>query len=408
MNIIIIDQDSSSRVNGIGTYIQALIDIAQKNKATIYRIAYSSECKSFKKEEQNGVKTFCFPPLPYLNIPLVVDKFLGLYLNDSEKNLFIFNYSPCELFIQTIKKRFPFSKLVFTIHDMTWTYELYGDTEKFKNIITTALERSKTEIPTDLLNYFHEEQRMFNLVDHVIVLANETQELLVSQYKIPLHKISLIPNGLGDSYQLVSNEEKQRIRKNLHLELKEKIILFTGRIHYIKGIYSLIKSFKKVLEHYPDCRLVLVGFVFDFPKTSSLSKMIASKVIFTGQLAKDELNDWYKIADIGVLPSYVEQCSYTGIEMMMHSLPIIASDGFCVKDMFKDGVNAKVAKIENREDPSLFESNLAHAIIELLKTDDLREQLREDARKSYESTYQIEHMQRGYENLLDKLFHQTN
>lgn len=43
----------------------------------------------------------------------------------------------------------------------------------------------------------------------------------------------------------------------------------------------------------------------------------------------------------------------------MSAHPIVASDGFGVSDMFQDNINAVTAKIENYEDSSNYEENLA-------------------------------------------------
>lgn len=75
---------------------------------------------------------------------------------------------------------------------------------------------------------------------------------------------------------------------------------------------------------------------------------ISTKVTYTGHLERKELKKWYQMADIGVIPSYTEQCSYVGIEMMMHGLPIVTSDGFGLRDMFKDQGNAIVVPIGKR------------------------------------------------------------
>lgn len=404
MNIIIMDEHASSRINGIGTYIRILIYILKKLEANIYLIAYSHDCKRFTMKEENGICTFYFPPLPLTHYYMVIDKFLGLYLNDSKRNLFLFNYTPCELFLRTIKKRFPLSKLAFTIHDMTWTYELFGDTEKLKHITPAILLNEEEKKYESLGKNLREEQRMYKIVDKVITLAQETYDLLINQYKVNPAKISFIPNGVDDVYTPISDDEKRLIRSAMYLDKNEKIILYAGRIHYIKGIFSLIKSFENIIKQYPNCRLVLAGFVLDFPRISSFSKNIASKITFTGQLTKEELKSWYQIADIGVLPSYVEQCSYTGIEMMMHQLPVVASDGFCVSDMFKDGENAKIAKIGDREKKEEFEDNLYRVMLDLLQSETLCQKLAKNGRMAYESIYRIDHMLNRYRMLLDELF----
>ena len=43
--------------------------------------------------------------------------------------------------------------------------------------------------------------------------------------------------------------------------------------------------------------------------------------------------------------------------MMMYGLPVVASVGFCVGDMFQDGINAKVVRIGNRAHSEEFEKN---------------------------------------------------
>jgi glycosyltransferase involved in cell wall biosynthesis len=115
------------------------------------------------------------------------------------------------------------------------------------------------------------------------------------------------------------------------------------------------------------------------------------------------LRRWYQIADIGDIPSLSEQCTYSGIEMMMHGLPIVASDGFGVRSMFQDGVNAKIAKIGDRKKSKEFETNLTSAILELLFSEELCSQLSDGARQVYESCYTLKKMQDGYGKLLKTL-----
>ena len=64
---------------------------------------------------------------------------------------------------------------------------------------------------------------------------------------------------------------------------------------------------------------------------------IWGKVIFTGKLRKDQLYRFYQIADIGVLPSCQEQCSYVGIEMLMHGIPLVGTDAMGISEMIEEG-----------------------------------------------------------------------
>ena len=48
--------------------------------------------------------------------------------------------------------------------------------------------------------------------------------------------------------------------------------------------------------------------------------------------------------------------------MMMYGLPIVASDGFGVKNMFENDVNARIAKIGKNDEE--FENNLTNSMKE--------------------------------------------
>ena len=108
----------------------------------------------------------------------------------------------------------------------------------------------------------------------------------------------------------------------------------------------MIKAFRMLLKKNPDCRLVIAG-------DGDLSKYIyesryCSKITFVGKLPHKELYLLYQIADIGVLPSLMEQCSYTVIEMLMFGLPIIGTTTPGISEMIEDGVHGYKVKIRKR------------------------------------------------------------
>ena len=114
MNVIIIDDDANSRINGIGTYLQTLIPLLKRMGACITRVGYNGTCKTFAIREENGIREFLLPLLPASYCFKVVEKFLGLYIEDSADNLFMLHYSPCDDLIRFLKRRFSLSKISFT------------------------------------------------------------------------------------------------------------------------------------------------------------------------------------------------------------------------------------------------------------------------------------------------------
>lgn len=404
-NLYIIDDYASSKSNGIGTYIKELIYCLKETEIDICHIACCHDSKTFKIEVNNGIKQMQFPVVPYFFVKYysILDKFFRLYIDDSPENVFLFNHTPNEFFVRKIKFSFPKSKLVFVIHDMIWTEPLLGNKTEIKKLATIEnLELFEKEYPI-LVSRFKEEKNMFDTIHQIVALAQETVELLQSTYNINNENISFIANGLQDNFLILSKGEKNQLKVKLFIPINEKVIVFAGRTSNSKGIYRIINSLRKVVRVYPNFRLIVIGTIFEVKKLMEYTSEIAPKITFTGQISKDKLYEWYQIADIGVLSSYWEQCSYTGIEMMMHGLPVVASDGFCVGDMFKDNLNAKIAKIGDRNCPEEFENNLSEAFLELLKSPNLCKKLGNNGRKIYESKYHINCMEKGYQMLLDSL-----
>jgi len=197
----------------------------------------------------------------------------------------------------------------------------------------------------------------------------------------------------------------------MNLPENEKIILFAGRLTDTKGIRPLLKAFCRVVKKYPKVRLIIAGSTHDkkwHTQLCLLGKEAITKITFIEQLTPEEMSEWYKITDIGLASAHVEQCSYSGIEMLMYGLPIVASDGFGVQNMFIDGYNAKVAKIGTDDNLKEYETNLSKAILELLQSESLCEFIAKNAIETYKEKYTIEIMQKKYENLFADFDHQNN
>jgi len=404
-NVYIIDDYASSKINGIGVYIKELIFCLRETGMNVCLIELGHDTKTFRIETNDGIKCMQFPVVSgsFDLYYRVIDKFFRLYILDAPENVFLFNHTPNDFFVKTVKSSFPLSKFIFVIHDMIWTGFMLGDkTEIEKQVTAENREWFEKKYPV-LFPFFSSEKCIYETVHRIVALAPETVELLQSVYTISNQKISLIPNGLQDTHHAISEQEKVRLKTKMFIPFNEKIIVFVGRVENRKGIFQVVSSLKKALKTYPDFHLVVIGTLFEVKKIMEYAGEIAAKITFTGQISKERLDEWYQIADIGVLASYWEQCSYTGIEMMMHGLPVVASDGFCVGDMFKDGVNAKVAPIGDRSHPEEFENNLSKAFLELLQSSNQRRSLGEIGRKIYESHYHIHCMKEGYRLLLDSL-----
>lgn len=404
-NIYIFDDSLSSRKNGIGTFLKEFVSILREMDLPIHLLSFNAKTKEFTITKEHGVKRYLFPRMNndggYQKYNDVINKFMRLYIPDSSDNLFFLNHSPCEKLLESIKSSHPLSKRIFTIHDQTWTAPLNGRLERLKALL---VKKKKNEAEERIYRYFQEEQRMYTLADRVICLSESTFKILIDIYKIPSHKISIIPNGIRTSKLKVRDTDK--LRSQLFLPKREKILLYVGRASEQKGVFALIQSFEKALGRDADLRLVIVGtFKEDALKyISKKHSSIASRITVIGFISRKELFKWYAVADIAVIPSLYEQCSYVGMEMMMHGLPIIASDGIGLRDMLRDEENALVAKIGNpKNDYSEYVTNLTNCINRLLDSDELKEKISMRGADIYKEQYHSRYMRKRYKRLIEGL-----
>ena len=391
---------------GVGSYLKEYLYCLNNlgHRINIIELGgYNVDASDCIREVDN-VRTISFPlsfPGDFEKYIKGVSRALTLYIEDSNNLVFHIQHVPPNNLLDCLKKYFPQSKSVITIHDFSWITILQGNISLFDKIIRNQ-EREKFKIKYNpIIEMFKKEKAFLEKFDRVVCLSEDALHLINNLYGIK-QNACLIPNGLKRDCRNLSQKRKMSLREKYRLSPEEKVLLFVGRIESHKGIEPLIACFDEVVNVYPDCRLVMVGDG-QISEVIKQCKRLHAKVILTGRLDKKTLYQWYQMADIALLPSYMEECSYVGIEMLMHGLPIIASDGFGVKNMFQEGVNAKVAKIENYKSIKKFQRNLKEAILCLLNADLSTLEIRKGALKTYQSKYSIECLQNGYTVLFNSL-----
>ena len=408
--VCIVNYTSNAAVYGIGTYIREYVYCLENSgcKINIVELGTDDKRPEFYVREDRNIRTMHFPYLLKGDIDRYnkgVCRLLRLYIEDSCNLVFHFQYWQSSSLLDNIKKYYPLSKSVFTIHYLHWSEFFRGDIFRFEKIIRNQeSEKIKKEYGHIIEKYIQEKTLLGNF-DRIVALSDDTLNLVQNLYGIK-QNVWLIPNGLRKDFRNLSGNQKVELKEKYYIRPEEKILLFVGRIDAGKGIEQLLACFDEVVKEYPNCRLVVAGNG-NINGAIMNCKKTYNKVTFTGLMDKKTLYQWYQIADIALFPSFHEECSFAGIEMMMHGMPVIASDGFGVRSMFHEGINAKIAKIENWKRYSKFQKNLKKSIVDMLNSDlsesKLMSDLREGAKKTYQSKYRIECMQKGYMELLNSL-----
>lgn len=350
-HIYLINNGSRAAQYGVGTHIVQLENVLSKNndlKLTIVRVCANVE--EFSIEMVNNVRYILIPNVAQDEEPFCYDRYcmnasylLEEYIDIADSTIFHLHYFQDVMIVKALRERHIACAVCFTVHYLRWCLSLKGN----RTYLQYILSREENEIvpkEKDVLDAFAVEKKLFDYVDEIICLSKSTREILLNEYNIPLVKLNYIANGLPDE---VEPKENKTLRKELFLDEKEFVILFVGRLDNNKGIEALLIAFRMVLNKMQAVRLLIVGDG-KYDPYLALCKGMWAKVSFVGRVGKEQLNDLYSIADLGVIASYTEQCSYVAIEMMMRKIPLIATSVDGVDEMVGSRYPYKINVPEDR------------------------------------------------------------
>jgi glycosyltransferase involved in cell wall biosynthesis len=156
----------------------------------------------------------------------------------------------------------------------------------------------------------------------LVVLEKQTQDILISYWRVPATKIFLACNGV-------------KVRKKYKNKIPSKIIrlLFVGRLVKQKRCCDLILACNKLNEKNIEFQLDIIGDGSLFESLYAMTKNmgIENKINFQGY--QSNVTKYMKDADILVLPSEKEGMSNVLLEAMAIGLPIICTEVGAAKNM---------------------------------------------------------------------------
>lgn len=147
-------------------------------------------------------------------------------------------------------------------------------------------------------------------------------------------RIEIVP--LGINIEEYSNLPEGGIfREKFNISKDDRLIIFIGRVHEIKGLDLLIDAFKELADSEADVKLAIVGP--DDGYMDALNSRIAEcglsdKVIVTGPLYKKEKQEALVDCDLFVMPSKYESFTTSGLEAMACGKPLVLTKNNHIHD----------------------------------------------------------------------------
>lgn len=197
-------------------------------------------------------------------------------------------------------------------------------------------------------------------------------------------KIEIVPLGINvEEYSDLPEEGIFRERFNIPKD--DKLIIFIGRVHEIKGLDLLIDAFKELIdslnhsEH--DVKLAIIGPDDGYMDTLNLKIAewdIADEVIVTGPLYKREKQDALVDCDLFVMPSRYESFTTSGLEAMACGKPLVLTKNNHIHDWVDGSVGLAC------DDDKI---SLKNAMAEVLFDDELSREFGENGKRLIQEKY---------------------
>ena len=211
----------------------------------------------------------------------------------------------------------------------------------------------------------------------------------ISHYYDP-NKIDIIPNGidLPDFSEL----EPLNIRKKLGLSKEIKVIIYIGRIHWIKGIDISLKVLAGV-KNKADFHFVVIGphERNELSRLTNLTKQLSleDKVSFIGPVYGDDKYRYLKGADLFMSLSRAEGQGITSVEALACGVPVFLSESAGIEEYNDYNVN-KVVNINRIEEAQ-------NKLIKLLNEPDTLLDMKKNTRRTVKELF-------GRQLMVDKFY----
>ena len=216
----------------------------------------------------------------------------------------------------------------------------------------------------------HLEQATAQLANRVITVSNAMKDDL-TRHGWNESKISVVWNGVDPKRYNPKNckqEEIDEIRKKYEVPKDWNLLLFVGRLTWVKSIRNLVQALPVVLKEYPKTKLVILGKGEEQQDISEMASRLAVKenVICRFEFVpEDERILHYASADVCIFPSVYEPFGIVSLEAMAMEKPIVVGAHGVVgfrEQVVASGPNQTGIHV-NGEDPA----DIAWGIEEMLR-----------------------------------------
>jgi D-inositol-3-phosphate glycosyltransferase len=203
------------------------------------------------------------------------------------------------------------------------------------------------------------ESQVVDAADRLIANTDEEAGQLVRLYDADPDRVVTVPPGVD--LDVFRPGDRSAARERLGLPQRAQVLLFVGRIQPLKAPHVLLRGVAAMVEADSTVRGRLVVGVVGGPSGSGLAQPRALQALvdqlgindvvrMTPPVPQTELADWYRSADLAVVPSYSESFGLVALEAQACGTPVVAAATGGLRTAVRDGASGVLVDGHNCDD----------------------------------------------------------
>jgi glycosyltransferase involved in cell wall biosynthesis len=195
---------------------------------------------------------------------------------------------------------------------------------------------------------------------------------------VPSSKIYFWRDGLEVEPSILQFDA-EKLRRNLEIQRSTRVLLMVSKLKFFKRIDRAIHAVKVLREEFGS-RNTLLLIVGDGPEKANLGRLakelgVNDLVRFVGAVPHSDVGKYFKLADVFILVNDVGNLGNQLLEALYYGCCIITLDDKSTEGIIKHEWNGILVGMDN------LEMGLPQAIDRVLKDEELRENLKRNARE---------------------------
>jgi phosphatidylinositol alpha-1,6-mannosyltransferase len=173
----------------------------------------------------------------------------------------------------------------------------------------------------------------------VTSVSRYTRQRLLQWVGLDPARVKVLPNTVDSRFQPGPKPDYLLER---YAACGRKVLMTVSRLassEQYKGHDRVIRALPRVLLEHPGAIYIIVGDGDDCPRIKAVAEEcgVADKVRFAGRVAPEELPEYYRLADVFVMPSTGEGFGIAFLEAMASGTPVIGGNKDGSLDPLGDG-----------------------------------------------------------------------